>query len=716
MKINNYPYLKDDNFLKEIDKSKFIDHYAKIIILNWQEEPIQEIQGRVTSGTINLDGSSSMRRTCNLSIYAEGQKDQDIFNSDNLISINKKVYLEIGIKNNSNRYSEYPIIWFPNGLYIIIDASIQSGTDGFSISLQLKDKMCLLNGECGGTIPAITQFDEYEVVNYNEDGSTFVSIFKPTIYQIIQELVNHFGGEQLGKIIINDIDNRIKKVMKWGGTNPIYIVFNKEDKILKYQTSEPISEEQELNQNYPIGTVTVFVEDGKEKFHYWVKDNEEDRNKPLDVIVKTYEYGQDIGYINSDFYYPSELTANAGETVCDILEKIKNTLGNYEYFYDLEGNFIFQEIKNYMNTSFTTNVLNELKQEDYQIDRKGRKTVYEFDDNEIILSCSRTPQYSNIKNDFLVWGKRTDVNGIDIPIRYHLAIDKKPNVGNKYTVLFIVDKDDHIKKAKFPIIVNKLPEEGLEGAYYVLKENIDKNEVTAYQYINSKFVPLKDAIFKENLTTSDWRTELYLQGVMAENNSLDGGFYYPELMTEWPKLYDVENDCFYDSTVRNPAGIDYYLDFIDTFAKIGEFSVNNIGRRTTVLNDDSVNCIFESDVPDCILIETGKDDTEKLKDECNKKGQTFYQIPSSIFNLLSAGGQQNSAFESIKNLLFQYTNYNESISITCLPIYHLEPNTRIAIKEPISGINGDYIISSISLPLDSTGTMTINVTQAIERI
>ena len=204
---------------------------------------------------------------------------------------------------------------------------------------------------------------------------------------------------------------------------------------------------------------------------------------------------------------------------------------------------------------------------------------------------------------------------------------------------------------------------------------------------------------------------------MAENSSLDSGFYYPELMTEWPKLYDVENGQFYDSASRNPAGIDYYLDFIDTFAKVGEFSVDNIGRRTTVLNDDSVNCIFESDVPDCILIETGKEeDMEKLKNECEKKGQTFYQVPSSIFNLLSVGGQQNSAFESIKNLLFQYTNYNESISITCLPIYHLEPNTRISIKEPISGINGDYIISSISLPLDSTGTMTMNVTQALERL
>jgi len=50
-----------------------------------------------------------------------------------------------------------------------------------------------------------------------------VQIIEPTIYQIIQELVNHFGGEQLSKIIISDIDNKIKKVMKWTGSVPLYL-------------------------------------------------------------------------------------------------------------------------------------------------------------------------------------------------------------------------------------------------------------------------------------------------------------------------------------------------------------------------------------------------------------------------------------------------------------------------------------------------------------
>jgi hypothetical protein len=70
--------------------------------------------------------------------------------------------------------------------------------------------------------------------------------------------------------------------------------------------------------------------------------------------TKIYSMGQDVGYIYTDFVYPDELVGEAGSSVCDILDKIKNTLGNFEYFFDLWGNFVFQEKKNYLNTRQTT--------------------------------------------------------------------------------------------------------------------------------------------------------------------------------------------------------------------------------------------------------------------------------------------------------------------------------------------------------------------------
>jgi hypothetical protein len=71
--------------------------------------------------------------------------------------------------------------------------------------------MCLLNGECGGTITSSVILDRYDTL----DASTGKMVTtKVTIAQLIKELVNHFGKIPLDKIIINDIDEKIKMVMK----------------------------------------------------------------------------------------------------------------------------------------------------------------------------------------------------------------------------------------------------------------------------------------------------------------------------------------------------------------------------------------------------------------------------------------------------------------------------------------------------------------------
>ena len=50
-----YSYLQDSDFLKEMDLLHFFFFFFKITILDWQEDPIQDIQGIVTGGNINLD-------------------------------------------------------------------------------------------------------------------------------------------------------------------------------------------------------------------------------------------------------------------------------------------------------------------------------------------------------------------------------------------------------------------------------------------------------------------------------------------------------------------------------------------------------------------------------------------------------------------------------------------------------------------------------------
>lgn len=665
-----------------MDNIKIRDQFIKIIILNWAEQPIEEIQGRATGGSINLNGNSSIRRTANINILIDSDN-ANITNVKNSLSISKKVKLEIGLKNYSNQYTNYPIIWYPLGVYVINSVQISHSTGANVVAtLQLKDKMCLLNGECGGTLPASVTFDSYDTLTENGTYETK----KDTIYKIIRYVVNYFGNEQLSKIIISDVDERIRKVMKWIGANPLYITQYTQNQQVQYNAT---TDKALVDSQLAAGLI-----DGYD----------------------TYESGQDVGYIYTDFVYPDELIGDAGNTVCNILDKIKNTLGNYEYFYDLDGNFVFQEIKNYLNTSKSTVDLNDMDQNDYLIDITRGKSVYEFDDASLVMSYSNAPQYSMIKNDFIVWGMREDsTTGAQYPIRYHLAIDSKPKTGNTYKVFFYEEPDTGIVKVKRPVpytTQREFPTIGAEDTFYLA---LDTNKVYKWDSSTNSYISFASQI--REVTTTDWRSELYLSGAQAEGFSLDTNDYYTELNNEWPKIYDMSQGKFYDTYVEDPSSLDYFLDFIDANASISELSISNIGKRSKVVVDDKINCIFEQDVPNLVMIDSSQDAAivEELREEAQRKGQDYIQVPGSIYTLLATGGSQNSAYEKVKELMYQYTSYNESISLQTLPIYYLDVNTRITVNDLKSNIYGDYMINTITIPLDIQSSMTISATRILER-
>jgi len=64
---------------------------------------------------------------------------------------------------------------------------------------------------------------------------------------------------------------------------------------------------------------------------------------------------------------------------------------------------------------------------------------------------------------------RKTAEGLNLPIRYHLAIDEKPKTGNTYKVFFYVDPDDMIEKAVMPVqyaTKSDFPMQGAAGVYY----------------------------------------------------------------------------------------------------------------------------------------------------------------------------------------------------------------------------------------------------------
>ena len=724
-----YPYLQDaylsnstqelqnKNFLSSVDSFISKKLYTKITLLDWQENPLKSIEGEIVSGNQTKDGASAVRHTCTLSCTLN-RGDFSIEDIKNDYSINKKIFIEIGIRNDTKQYSEYPILWFPQGVYFINAIGLSSSTTGgVNLNLTLKDKMCMLNGDLGGCFGSTVVLD---VMDTQLPSGEYIEE-KVLVYNIIQELVHHYGGEDLNNIVISDVPLRIKRVMKWTGQNPLY---------MNNAQNETFSQDYTVIQPSDLTNVAIF------------------------------NNGDDVGYIYDDFFYTDELVAGPAETITSILDKLKQYLGNFEYFYDVYGIFRFREIKNYVNSTRASFLLNEMSENQYLVEVNNDKTSFLFSDSDNITSITVTPQYNNIKNDYIVQGlkKATDTD-LSYPIMYHLVIDDKPAIieesweliqqlgeisqttelkyhyGTYSNIVIYEEPDTKLQKAACYVSSIKLElseNEGESGQWVDDLPNVGdfnliyKTTNNTYQYWDGK-VYKTVKVLAEYIDTPyycrDWRTKLYMDGVIATPLGLDPGYYYPELCAYWPQMYDLINQRFWDEenvTTANAyrsltQGI-YYLDFIDpSTSSLGEYSVKNIGRRTHVTVNDEINCLFQPEIPNIVLLDVTADNLQELKNECIANAQPWSVVRGNIYGALATGGYHNSAFDQIKYDLYLYTRYQKNVSLTALPIYWLEPNTRVRINESSTNTYGDFMISNLSYAFGPHATMAVSCTEVAER-
>ena len=85
-------------------------------------------------------------------------------------------------------------------------------------------------------------------------------------------------------------------------------------------------------------------------------------------------------------------------------------------------------------------------------------------------------------------------------------------------------------------------------------------------------------------------------------------------------------------------------------------------------------------------------------------------------NLFTISSKGKSAKERIDELLYNHLYCIESASVSAVPVYYLEPNGRIIIQDENSGINGEYVISKMTIPLAYNGTMSLTATKAVSNI
>ena len=650
-----YEYLNDIDFLQELDSQHLRTTYAKIILLSFDEKPLKEIQGQITSGSMSVNGSSAVRRTINLTMLAS-LENSNIMNIDNEIAINKKVKIFIGLKNTLNKYTNHDIIWFPLGVYILSSANVSRNTNGWSISLSGKDKMCQLDGTCGGVLPATTIFHDKQI--QNDDGT--ITTLYPTIYQIIFEAVNHWGGEIAENIVISDIDEEIKLLLRYIGEDPIY-----------------------FDSNYTQISFTPITGDN--------------------VIIK--RTNDDVGYEMVPFTYPGELVLKAGDTVVTLLNKIKELLGNYEFFYDVWGNFVFQEIKNYLNKP---SHLKELVESDYTRSYNNRKYLYDLTSFDTTTAITISPKYDNIKNDFYVWGQRT-TGKIKTDICYHLVVDKKPLLKLAATKMWIYEaKTETDVKPLIYRFGDQAPTDVDLSQWTLIKEVPKSDEWREELYRTSLVAQSVGSVSNTYYGADEWD----MQGQIMMNN-----YYDSELLAHWRELYDPCNEDWENGwnpdVANHPEKLNYWLDFIDSSAEIGKYSVNQIGRRTKVINDTNIKSIYNKEVPDIVFVNSSE---SNLIAQYAGIGQKYFLLRPDYCSLFVTSSTGASCFDRIRELLYQNLSYNTTISLSCLPKYYMEPNNIIHVEDIKTGINGNYQITQFSLPLTYNGLMNITATEVLQRV
>ena len=512
--------LIDKDFLYALDQYQHKELYARIIALTFDERPLETIEGRVTSGSINIDGNSAVRRTCNLTLIAK-----DVNITDFYWGVSNKFILEIGVKNFIN--SDYPdIIWFKQGIYVISTFNSSLNQSNYTISIGGKDKMCLLNGDIGGSLPASIDFgvmdeiedvytkvefkdfidykanqyyicvdtvnDKYELstdaydsdnVYYSKDS--IIKKIQLPLKDIILNAVHVYGKEQYKNIIINDLDECGLELLQYRGDKDLYLLYDEDASIYDQMT---------INENYELGERILKVsEDGKsyitDGVKYFIRDainNLSSLNQGVDINSFTNErwiYKNDlgkrhsltrisandekynasaIGYRMTDLTYAGDLISSIGEPLTSILDKIKTMLGAFEYFYDVNGNFVFQAKKSYSNKSW-----NSLVDTDGNIFARDMiedsPYSYSFEDVNLIQQFTNTPAINTVKNDYSVWGVRKSVTGQEIPIHSRYAIHKKPEYyqnfdGEIYTTFDIEDIVPMPERSLLPECL--LPESG----------------------------------------------------------------------------------------------------------------------------------------------------------------------------------------------------------------------------------------------------------------
>lgn len=762
-------YLLDNAFLQKLDAERNKTTYAKITLLTWNEDPIEEIQGRITQGTVNVDGSSAVRRTCSLTMIL---RSDEIDVSNTHWALRNKFKLEVGVENKVD--PKYPdICWFKQGVFVFSSLSMSESIQGFTISLQGKDKMTLLNGEMGGLINASTDFGQLQEESVLDNGEIFITLTQIPIITIIKNSVSFFAGISPEKIFINDIDDYGLELLEYTvqDENYPYLYMLREAESGKIsnmfinssgkqfqQVDEDGNNKEDVVSIKDIPKTSFYNQTGKTSNYIYFKEVGGSNSEKYNILRIGY---RDVaGYRITDLTYPGELTINIGESLTTLLDKIKNMFSSFEYFFDINGNFVFQRKKTYINNSWSPIIQTNEEEEYVENSAYVSSSIYTFENEKLFTAFNNNPNLLNFKNDYSIWGNRETADGTELPIHLRYAIEAKPT--HYLSEREEKDLEGNVIKKKANFISSLLAQKEqnvlmIDGVsnyvvdwreiiyqmaedYYSLNERDDFKEIlkrnnpevcrngrTGYENFYTDILGFWRQLYfpyflyktEDLVSTSEKRIAarwLYKQYKstkdltkaeinMAIENGVENHF--------WIEYYqkDFYNNGYSKALKETPETLNFYFDFLDINSELGKYAISSIGSRSKTINDNKIKSIYYKETPQVIFVR----DKEIPKSAYNT-GYTFMTLDHNYDSYFTISSQGKSAWDELQTLLYQYTNLAENITITAVPIYYLEPNNIIEIHNDEINVHGSYVINKLTVPLNYNGSLSISASKIAERI
>ena len=171
----------------------------KVDVLNFNFQTVNSLEGYVIDGSISVDATSDIRRTCNLTLAIE--------RSDKMISPGGELWLDKFIRiyeGIDNPRDNGNTVWWNMGVFLINNPNTVYNVNTRTVSFEGLDLMAKLTGRRNGQLPAVA------TVVYA--GSKIADVVKQTITQL--------GGFE--KYIIEDVGYTIPYDIKKDMGSTIY--------------------------------------------------------------------------------------------------------------------------------------------------------------------------------------------------------------------------------------------------------------------------------------------------------------------------------------------------------------------------------------------------------------------------------------------------------------------------------------------------------------